>query len=312
MELTFTRPDYLWFLVFSVPILIVSHFLSLWYTKRRALKFSSFEAIEKISGRASAPKDLFILFLRILILFVLVFSISGAVIWYYGEASDSDFVIALDASSSMLASDYSPNRLEAAKSAALAFVDSAPPGARIGVISFSGSTYIKHKLSDDQSKVRDSIRSIEVEYMGGTAIGEAIITSCNLLLSGERGRVIILLTDGQNNVGINPADAVSYANENLVTIYTIGIGTKTGGKVAGMDMISKIDEETLEDIAKNTGGKYFHAESLSSLVNSFKEIAKTGKKKISIALTPYLLFILVALLFLDWGVYGIKYLPIRF
>lgn len=314
MYLTFIYPVYLWFLV-TIPISAFIHFLTLGYNRKRALKFANFEAIARITKGEGAYEllkgtakntNIFLLLIRIVILISLTFSIAGTILWYEGESSNFDFVFALDASSSMLADDFSPSRLEAAKEAALSFIDMLKSKANIGVVSFAGVSFVEQKPIDDMTFVRKAINNIKVSSVGGTDLGQAIITSSNLF-SDERDKAIILLTDGQSNVGISPERGIEYANKNGIAVHTIGIGTEAGGFFLGLNITSKLDEETLKLIALNTGGNYYRAVNKTVLFNAYKEIATSNKRKLSVNLSLVLLIIALLLLFLEWVLVNTKY-----
>src|SRR3989344_3703830 len=153
MEVTFTNPEYLWFL-FVIPLLIIVHFSSLKSTKRRALKFANFEAIERVTGGEVISRNLFLLIIRLLIVILFVFALAGTTYWYSGQGSNFDFVIAIDGSNSMLATDFNPNRIESAKIRAEEFLDLISTNNNIGIISFAGTSVIENELSNDFSKIR--------------------------------------------------------------------------------------------------------------------------------------------------------------
>ncbi|MCK4520938.1 MAG: VWA domain-containing protein [Nanoarchaeota archaeon] len=308
MEITFTNPIYLWGL-FSIPIFIIMHFITLKYIKGKALEFANFSALARVAKEPMISKNFGLLITRIFTLCCIILAVSGTIIWYYGESSDFDFVLAIDASSSMLADDYSPNRLEAAKNAANLFLDSAPSRAKIGVVSFAGTSYVEQRPITDVSKVRESLQTVSVKPIGGTDLGEAIITSSNLLLVEEKAKVVVLLTDGRSNVGISPGKAVEYANTNHITIHTIGMGTEEGGIFSGIggNVTLRLDEETLKFIANGTGGNYYRAKTEKELSGAYNEIATSTKKKLSINLTMALMLLALFFLFVEWGLINTRY-----
>ncbi|MBU2634084.1 MAG: VWA domain-containing protein [Nanoarchaeota archaeon] len=307
MDITFTYPSYLWLLI-SIPILIFLHFFSLKNTKRRALKFANFDAIARITGEEILSKNIFLLFIRVITLLLVVFAAAGMVFWYEGLSSEHDVVLAIDASQSMLADDFVPNRLEAAKEAALLFVDSVPGEMSIGVVSFSGASLIESEVTNDLNKVRSSIENITAQGIGGTDLGQAMISSSNLLVSEKRPKVIILLTDGRSNVGIGPAEAVNYLNKDQIMVYTIGMGTLEGGEfIEESDIVSILDEEMLMDIANATDAVYYRAGDEESLKEAFKDIAFSNKKKLSKNISFLLMIIAFVFLLIEWTLINTKY-----
>jgi len=314
MELSFTNPQYLWILL-VIPFLAITHIFALKKKREAALKFANFDALERISKGDFLGKPYFGLFrsknislllLRMLTYCIFILSIAGITVWYTAEVSDFDYVLTIDASASMLADDYQPNRLGAAKSAALLFLDSLPSKTSIGLVSFSGSAFIDQRLTDDLVQAREKINSLDIIVMGGTAIGEAIITSSNLF-EEEKSNVIILLTDGQTNIGADPIVAADYALENNIMINTIGVGTEEGGSFIGINATSQLDEETLKNIAKKTGGKYYRAENNEVLQGVFRDMASSQERKVSFDLSPWLLFVGIFLLSLEWVLLNTKY-----
>ena len=313
ITLIFTNPFYLWLLI-SIPLLIVTHFFVLGYLKRRAVKFANFEAIKRVTGTKFELKNVrvisknwFLLIIRILVLLFLIFSIAGPILWYIGQSSEFDFVIAIDASSSMLADDFMPYRLDAARKASSLFVESLKAKTRVGVVSFAGTSFVELDLTDNMKKTEEAINGIRIKRTGGTDIGGAITTSSNLLLREENARVIILLTDGQSTVGTPVDEAIEYANKNHITISTIGIGTKEGGTFIKGDLLSKLDEPTLIYIAQKTGGKYYKAENEGELSKAFDDISSSAEEKIPINLSMGFIMIALALLFIEWGMINTKY-----
>ncbi len=291
-----------------MPILVVVHFYSLKYTKRRALKFANFELVEKLTGRRILSKNWTLLFMRFLVLMLLIFSASGLIWWHSGYGANFDYAIAIDSSSSMMANDIQPNRLEGAKEAALEFVDSLPGQARIGVVSFTGTTFIKQRLTESTKDVKSAINDIVVESIGGTAIGDTVVTISNSIFEKDNGNIIILLTDGQSNVGVDPIGALDYLNEKSVMVYTIGIGSVQGGSfIEGSDTLSKLDEETLMQIAEQTNGKYFKVNNLDEMKNAFMSVAAFRQKRIGTNLSVSFMLIALNGLLIEWGLMNSKY-----
>ncbi len=315
MEIVFNNPVFLWFLL-AIPVLVVIHFLTLKYGRKEALRFSNFEAIaritkEHVSSKAYPGflmnKNFIVLIIKIVALCLLIFAVAGTILLYEGKASDFDFILAIDASSSMLADDFSPNRLEATKVAANLFIDTLAPRSRVGIVTFAGTSFIEQKLTEDSGLLKGTIDSIKVSKIGGTDLATAIITSTNLLSDEDKGGVIILLTDGQSNVGASINDGVNYANKENVMVHTIGVGTEEGGRFVGAEVVSKLDEDTLEKISGLSGGEYFRADSKEALVNAYQKISGLNIRKISLNLTPGLMLIALILLILEWVLIHTRY-----
>ena len=224
--------------------------------------------------------------------------------WYIGNVSDFDFVLAIDASTSMLADDFNSTRLEAAKDASKIFVDSVLENTKIGVVSFASTAFIDKDLTSDKGSIKTIIESLDTREGGGTNIGDTIITSTNMLITEgdpeKTSKVIILLTDGQSNIGAPVDIATDYARNKGVIIHTIGVGTEEGGRFLGLDIITKLDEESLIKIAERTNGRYFRAESKEVLKDAFEEIASFTEKKMSFDISWILLMVSLSLLALEW------------
>jgi len=204
-----------------------------------------------------------------------------------------DIVLAIDVSGSMLAQDFTPNRMEAAKEVAANFVANRPTD-RIAVVIFSGESFTLCPLTTDQQVLKTQIFNIQSGLLeDGTAIGSGLATSVDRLRSSKsKSKVVILLTDGENNGGqIPPLTAKELAKATGVKVYTIGVGTEgyaqtpmqtqTGAVVMQREKVN-IDEKLLTQIADETGGKYFRAKDNESLKNIYTEIDKLEKSKIEV------------------------------
>ena len=302
MYITFAYPVYLFFL-FLIPLLFLIHIVTLESGKRDALKFANFEAIARIRGIDFFSKNITILFLSMFLLFLLVMSVSGLTLHTQLSASSFSFVLVVDSSQSMEADDMFPNRLSVAKEVAMNFVDFSPMTTKFGVVSFSGNSFIEQDLTDNKRNVKSAIENIDVDSFGGTDFYEAVITSTNLLIK-EKSRAIILLSDGQINVG-SIDKMIKYANDNNIIIYTIAIGTVDGGKTAYG--VSKLDEEVLRALSYNTGGEFFQAESKEELLGSFEDVMNIAERKVSINLSDYLIIFVIVLFVFEYFLINTKY-----
>ena len=241
---------------------------------------------------------------------MLITALADMVIWYEGNGINSDVVLAIDASASMLADDYQPSRLEVAKSTAVEVISTLDYSTKVGIVSFAGTSIIIQPLTTDKIILRDSLSKVQVINTGGTAIGEAILLSTNILSvqeSNTKGKTIVLITDGQSNIGLKPEDAISYANDHGIIVNTIGIATEEGGKFADASAISQLDKTTLINIADKTGGKFYHAQNKEELELSLLNIFKSETIKKEIPARTYLLLIAVLLFFIEWILSNTKY-----
>jgi Ca-activated chloride channel family protein len=303
---TFANPAYLWFFVF-VPVMLTIHFISIRNVERKAMLFANYKAMEKVFGKKILSRNYPLLFIRILTLVFFIFAVSGTSLVYEGPVGEMDFTLSIDASASMLANDYTPSRLAAAKSAALLFADAVPEGTQVGVVSFAGAGFVKQELTQDTESVKNAIEGVDIEISGGTAIGEAIVSSTNLLMGSGKKKVVVLITDGQNNVGIGVEGALEYAGEHRTTVHTIGIGTEEGGVVGNTSFIAGLDTETLQTIAERTGGRYYRAETAGELESVFAEIASSTLEEIRMDISSYLLITALLLFLLELVLVNSKY-----
>lgn len=308
MEITFSDPIYLWF-IFIIPLFLFTHFYSFKFVKRRAIRLANFESIKRVSGAEKISLNWLVIIIRFFTILLLILSVSGMIIWYEGKSSDNSFIIAIDASGSMLAQDFTPNRLEAAKEAAILFVDGLETNTEVAVLSFSGIANIEKELSTNLIEVKDSIRKISLNSMHGTAIGDVIRVSLNIFSEQDKPRSIILLTDGRENVASEEEfdKIVNKAKEDKVTIHTIGIGTSSGGLLPGIEMISTIDDRFLQKIADDTGGKYYHVEDNERLMEAYKAISTTSESLIPFNSRVPFIFAALFFLFLEWGFLNTKF-----
>jgi len=314
VELIFSHPNYLWILLL-VPFVVLTHLFTLKHVRATAIKFSNFEALERVAKGELFGKpytgvlrnrSFFLLLMRVVTYSILVFAIAGTIIQYQGEASKSNFILLLDSSLSMLAEDISPNRITATKDAATEFVQELPEQTSLGIVSFSGTPIIVSELTRDRKSLEDGIKSIEIQRVGGTNIGDSLVTASNLL-RGESTKNLILITDGRSNIGTGIDEAVSILNKENVVVDAIGIGTEAGGSFAGQDVISRLDEETMKFIAEKTGGKYYRITSAEDFRNSFQEIAKASIRTIEINISWILLLIALSLLSFEWVLVNTRY-----
>lgn len=239
-----------------------------------------------------------------------------------------DIILALDVSTSMLARDFTPDRINAAKDIAIRFVAERPSD-RIGVVVFAGESYTQCPVTTDRATLINLIKEIECGLIeDGTAIGNGLATAVARLKDSEaKSKVIILLTDGVNNSGeISPKMAAEIAKTYGIRVYTIGVGamgtapypymTPYGPQLVNVEV--QIDEPLLKEIAQGTDGKYFRATDNTKLLEIYGEINKMEKNKVQVDSFPlykelYMPFALTALLALALGLvlklFVIKYLP---
>lgn len=210
------------------------------------------------------------------------------------KAEGIDIMLVMDLSSSMLARDFDPNRLEVSKQTAIEFIEKRPYD-RIGLVVFAGESFTQSPLTTDHRIVKDFLSSLESGILeDGTAIGMGLASAVNRLKTSESdSKVVILLTDGVNNKGyIKPMTAAEIAKELNVKVYTIGVGTmgnalspvsrRQDGRYIFDIARVEIDEELLAEISKLTGARYYRATDENSLAQIYSEIDALEKTEIEV------------------------------
>jgi len=204
-----------------------------------------------------------------------------------------DIVMTMDISGSMLAEDFQPNRIEAAKKVAVKFIEERPTD-RIGLVIFAGESFTQCPLTTDHAVLKNLFKEIKTGMIeDGTAIGSGLATSVLRLKESEAlSKVIILLTDGVNNTGsIDPASAAEIAKTFGIRVYTVGVGTNGTAPYPAQDIFGnkryqqvevQIDEDLMRKVSTITGGKYFRATDNTSLAKIYEEIDKLEKSKIEV------------------------------
>ena len=207
-----------------------------------------------------------------------------------------DIVLTMDVSTSMLARDFNPDRISAAKDIAIEFIAQRPTD-RMGIVVFAGESYTQCPLTTDRASLINLMKDVETGIIDdGTAIGNGLATAvARIMDSDAKSRVVILLTDGVNNSGeISPASAAEIAKTYGVRVYTIGVGANgtapypvmTPWGVQLQDVQVEIDEDLLRQIAEETGGKYFRATDNTKLAEIYSEINKMEKARTTIDSFP--------------------------
>lgn len=285
----FAHPKYFLLLVLLIPMIA-------WYVfyekKSHAdLQFSSLRVFKGIkhTGRIWMRHLLFALeLLAIVFLVIALARPQSSNSWKTYTSEGIDIVLALDVSGSMLARDFTPDRLEAAKEVATKFILERPQD-KIGLVIFAGESFTQCPLTTDQAVLVNLLREVKSGVIeDGTAIGLGLANAVNRLKdSPAKSKVVILLTDGVNNRGaIAPATAAELAKTYGIRVYTIGVGTygepypvPTPFGVQLQNVPVEIDEEVLQQIATLTGGQYFRATDNDKLQQIYQEIDQLEKSK---------------------------------
>jgi Ca-activated chloride channel homolog len=293
-KLVFANPAFLYLLLILVP-------LTVWYILKNNrikpfIQVSESERLKKIShssGRIKMRHSVFVFRTIALALLIIVLARPQSTDNLRNVTTEGiDIMIALDISGSMLARDFKPDRLEAAKEVASEFI-SGRPNDRIGLVIFSAESFTQCPLTTDHAKLINLFKDVKSGMVeDGTAIGLGLATAVSRLKNSEgKSKVIILLTDGVNNAGsIAPITAAEISKTFGIRVYTIGIGTmgsapypiQTPFGIQYQNMEVQIDEAVLTDISKMTDGKYFRATNNETLRNIYHEIDNLEKSKIEV------------------------------
>ena len=301
-RLEFLNPEF-FFLFIALLFLIIWENEAIWkhlpfirkYNSQPSLGISTIAPLRKLSSFKQKIRalPLIIKYLALVFLIVALARPVSSVSYENNLTEALDIVIAVDISTSMLAQDFSPNRLESAKEEGIRFV-SERHSDRFGIVVFAGEAYTQCPLTIDHDVVKNMINNLKSgELKDGTAVGVGMATAINRLKKSiAKGKIIILLTDGVNNAGsIDPLTIASIARELGIKIYSIGIGTRGDAAYPFKDQYGRtvirkipveIDEALLKKISNMTGGKYFRATSNNKLRAIYREIDTLEKTEIQV------------------------------
>ncbi len=260
-------------LLLLVPVILIAHGVKMRMRRKRIERFGDAALVEELMPSWSVAKGWLRTVLYSLAFFLFVIGLArpqiGAKLSEH-EAKGAEIMICLDVSNSMLAEDYSPNRLERAKLAISRIVDRLQED-RIGLIVFAGSSFVQLPITTDYVSAKMFLNSINTGSVPvqGTAIGDAVLTAARSFSEqSEKSRAIIVITDGENHED-DPVDAVRQVAEMGIKVYTIGVGSLRGQPIPkdgqlmkdreGNIVVSRLDEGTLQQMAEAGNGAYVHA-----------------------------------------------------
>ena len=290
----FASPYYLWLLALIVPMIA--------YYVWRVRQGGAAIQISTVEGVLRAPKSVryylrhvpFVLRTAAYALLVVALARPQNIEQNVRTSTEGiDIMLSIDVSGSMLARDFKPDRITAAKEVAASFI-SDRVGDRLGLVVFAGEAFTQSPLTTDQSTLQTLLARIRSGLIeDGTAIGNGLATAINRLRESEaKSKVIILLTDGVNNRGeIAPMTAAEIARAQGIRVYTIGVGSRGTAPYPAVDMFGnmtfinqkvEIDEKTLTEIARLTGGRYFRATDKEKLQAIYDEINQLEKSRVEV------------------------------
>ena len=294
----FEYPKLLWLL--ALPVLLVAHYLWLELSGRRPhMRVSASAPWLAGGGSVLAWLRHLPFILRIAALCLIIVALARPRSSTETEKIDTegiDIVLAMDVSTSMLARDFEPDRISAAKDIAIEFIAQRPSD-RMGIVVFAGESYTQCPLTTDRATLINLMKDVQTDLReDGTAIGNGLATAvARMKDSDAKSRVVILLTDGVNNCGeIAPATAAEIAKTYGIRVYTIGLGTNgeapypvmTAWGVELRKMPVERDEALLKSIAESTGGRYFRATDNTKLSEIYSEINQMEKVRTTVDSFP--------------------------
>ncbi len=294
----FEYPKLLWLLV--IPALLVLHYIYLELSERHPHLRVSTSVPWMASGRSFMAMLRHVPFiLRIFALSMIIVAIARPRSSEEMERVDTegiDIILAMDVSTSMLARDLTPDRINASKDIAIEFIAQRPTD-RMGIVVFAGESFTQCPLTTDRATLINLMKDVQTDLIeDGTAIGNGLATAvARMKDSDAKSRVVILLTDGVNNRGeISPQMAAEIAKTYGVRVYTIGVGKEgmapypvmTPWGVEVQNVKVEIDEALLAEIAESTGGRYFRATDNTKLAEIYSEINKMEKARTTVDSFP--------------------------
>lgn len=294
----FEYPGLLWLEV--IPALLVLHYLYLELKERNPhMRVSTVTPWLKSGRSFMAYLRHFPFLLRIFALVMIILAVARPRSSEQMDKVDTegiDIILTMDVSTSMLAKDFTPDRISAAKDIAIEFISQRPYD-RMGIVVFAGESYTQCPLTTDRATLINLMKEISTDLIeDGTAIGNGLATAvARMKDSDAKSRVIILLTDGVNNRGeITPQMAAEIAKTYGIRVYTIGVGANGMAPYPvmtpwGVDIQKvqvEIDEDLLSEIAESTGGRYFRATDNTKLMEIYNEINKMEKARITVDSFP--------------------------
>lgn len=271
--------------LFVIPVLYFLYSKVSARKKKEAIKFSNLAFIKSaIGNKKKSRRDSWLFFLSLLVIGLMIIGFANPHIPLEQSKEGVNVVLVIDVSGSMQATDYSPNRLEAAKNSAQILLESLQPKDHAGIVTFESGATTAAYLSPYKDKVIQKLSTITPKE-GNTAIGDGLSLGIDMATSiPNKKKVVILLSDGVNNAGvISPYEAVAFAKSNDIQVYTIGLGSEKkvllGYDFFGRAQYAELDEDTLKAIAQQTGGKYFKSVDKQTLDGIYKNISQDIKRE---------------------------------
>lgn len=276
--MSFIDPQVLWFLVL-VPVLAGAYVLLQRRRKAYAVRFTNLDLLASVAPKRPGWRRHVAPLLMLMTFIILIAAAARPQRTVQVAREQASIMLVMDVSRSMLATDLEPDRMAAAKQAAVDFVDALPDQMRVGLVSFSDLAFLIQPLTEDHTAVKESLGSLETQ--AGTAMGDGLALALNQIesrrLSGENAPAsILVLSDGETNLGLPPVLAAEASREAEVTIYSIGVGTDNGVVEVGGRLIPvQLNESDLRAVAEITDGRYFKSASSTSLDRVYQSLGSS-------------------------------------
>ncbi|MFB6193227.1 MAG: VWA domain-containing protein [Candidatus Nanohaloarchaea archaeon] len=273
--------------------------------KARAMRFGNYDTLEKVAGGNFLRSSNVLTLVKLGAVTALIIGISGPQVVRTEKVADANYVIAVDSSSSMFTSDIRPTRFAAAKDISLELIEGMTNQSRLGIVSYSGQVNVEAEVSSDLSRMKRIVSNLSIGDTAGTAIGDAVISSSTLLQNGSSPRRVVLITDGENNVGTSINKSIRFANTHNVSIYTIGLGTDKRGRQYGVikgNNATKADFPNLNvaelrRLSNRTGGRSIFVTNNTDVNPQLVGIKK--EKTVQDFSTPFI-FLGAVLIIIEW------------
>ncbi|MEA3515165.1 MAG: VWA domain-containing protein [Nanoarchaeota archaeon] len=309
MGLSFENNWWLWLLL-AIPVIIYMYNLANKKKKKSAIKFSNLGIIKKASSKTIKRQRILFYILLGSIIFIIL-GLADPHIPLKQAKEGVNVVLVLDVSGSMQATDYKPTRLESAKLSAKVLLENLEENDHAGIVIFESGATTAAYISPFKEKVISKLEQINPKE-GRTAVGDGLALGVDMATSiPNKKKVIILLSDGVNNAGvISPEEAVSFAKEAKIKVFTIGMGSEApvvlGYDWFGNPQYAELDEQTLRNIASMTGGEYFKTIDDKTLKHVYEQLSeKIEREKEPTSIKDYLiaaaLLMLVIQFYLRYG-----------
>ncbi len=313
-------------LLLLIPVLILVYILLQRRRQKYALRYASLSLVKEALGRGPGWRRHIPAALFLIALTAMIFALARPEATTLVPSAEGTIILAIDVSGSMTATDLLPNRMEAAKSAARAFVEKQPDTVQVAIVSFSDNAFVVQPPTDDKEALLSAISRLN--WQRGTAIGRGMVASLEaiaektgqggeIILSQDQSQdptnaapqptpmpkgqyqnaIIVLLTDGENNQWPEPVEIAQIAADRGVRVYTVGIGSEEGAivRIQGRAIRTRLDEQTLRTISEMTDGVYYNAQTETDLVKVYENLStnlvlKTDKIEVTAYVTAIAVF----------------------